>query len=88
MFACLEVRTYMGMGETWQLIKIRHFHVAFKLVCGSRTYYILYIRTYVNSAKYRSCILCEVTRKTFIYTVQGHSVTYVCIMIALLKGIL
>ena len=29
MFACLEVRTYMVMGETWQLLKIRHFHIAF-----------------------------------------------------------
>ena len=77
MFACLEVHTYMVMGETWQLLKIRHFHVAFKLVCGSRTYYILYIHTYVNLAKYRRCILSEVSRKTFIYTVQGHSVTNV-----------
>ena len=43
-YVCLSGGTYMGMKETWQLLEIIHFHVAFQLVCGSPTYYILYIR--------------------------------------------
>ena len=64
MYICLPawgyIRTYMCMGKTWLLFEIRHFHVAFKFVCGSPTY--SYCR-YVNSATYKSCFLFDVNRK-------------------------
>ena len=43
-YVCLSGGTYMDMKETWQLLEIIHFHVAFKIVCGAPTYYVLYIR--------------------------------------------
>ena len=86
-YVCLSGGTYMDMKETWQLLEIIHFHVAFKIVCGSPTYYILYIR--MLTRPHTDVVFCvKWTERLDVYTVQGHSVTYVCIMTALLKEIL